>query len=115
LLPIAVFLKVAGNVLAGEAFRAAAHSLQYLAGDSFVNTQSLHSTHKLVMQLTCPLNLHHTSMLLNHVQQRTPAHQRRTPKKNWGQLCRHYSKPEIKELLLWNTSATGLHPYCMNV
>ena len=61
LIPISVFLKVTGNVLAGEALRTAAHSLQNLAGNSFVDTQSLHSTHKLIMQLTCPLNLQHTT------------------------------------------------------
>lgn len=55
--PVAVLLQVTGNVLAGEAFRAGPHALQNLAGDGFVNTQSLHSTHKLVMQLACPLNL----------------------------------------------------------
>ena len=48
---------MAGNVLAGEAFRTSPHALQNFAGDSFVNTQSLHSTHKLVMQLAGPFNL----------------------------------------------------------
>lgn len=64
-IPIAVFLKVTGDILAGEALRTAAHSLQNLAGNSFVNTQSLHSAHKLIVQFTCPLNLHHTTPCLS--------------------------------------------------
>jgi len=81
---------MAGNVLAGEAFRTGAHSLQNLAGNSFVNTQSLHSTHKLVVQVTCPLNLHHTSLRLRHRQ--------RTPSKI--SLAGRCSKQDIRELML---------------
>lgn len=102
LLPVAVFLKMAGNILAGEAFRTAAHSLQNLAGNSFVNTQSLHSTHKLVVQLTCPLDLHHTTLLLRY-RQKLP------PRVSFAGTC---SKQDIRELLLLNISSAGLHPYC---
>ena len=63
--PVAVLLEMAGNVLASQPLRTATHALQNLAGDSFVNTQSLHSSHKLVVQFPCPLNLQitqHASM-----------------------------------------------------
>lgn len=59
MLPVAILLKVAGNVLPSQAFRAWPHSIKNLTGDCFLNTQTLHSDHKLVMQVPGPLNLQH--------------------------------------------------------
>ena len=56
--PVAVFLKMASNVLAGETLRTATHTLQNLAGNCFLDAQSLDSSDKSVMQLARPLNLH---------------------------------------------------------